>query len=105
VYKFSSFGNGEAIVDNFLGQEYLLVGDKDTVNAFKLSAEYSNLVFEYDFSGQEIFFKDNEGNAWTIFGEAVEGPRTGEVLQSPKKVVSFWFAIAAFYPDPQIFTE
>lgn len=105
VYKFSSFGNGKAIVDNFLGQEYLLVGDKDTVNAFKLSAEYSNLVFEYDFSGQEVFFKDNEGNAWTIFGEAVEGPRTGEVLQSPKKVVSFWFAIAAFYPNPQIFTE
>ena len=74
----------------------------------------SHLDFEYDFkennpdSGTDntnVFFKDNEGNKWTIFGEAIDGPRTGEKLMATKSVVSYWFAIAAFYPNPKIYSE
>ncbi|WP_303318699.1 DUF3179 domain-containing (seleno)protein [Flavivirga abyssicola] len=52
----------------------------------------------------KAFFKDNEGNKWSIFGKTIEGPREGETLLSVKSVVSYWFAIAAFYPYPEIYT-
>ncbi len=104
VYQFSDFGNGSVIRDSFNGSNYLIVGNEDLIYGFELNGDHNNLTFEYDFNGSEAFFKDNEGNKWSIFGKAIEGPRTGETLTGAKSVMSYWFAIAAFYPDPEIFT-
>ena len=103
VYQFNKFNNGNVIKDVFGGVNYLVVGNGSIINAFELTLEYRNLNFEYAFNDSEIFFKDNENNKWSIFGEALEGPRKGQQLNKPKYVVSFWFAIAAFYPNPKIF--
>ncbi len=105
VYQFSDFNNGGIIKDTFKATNYLIVGNEDLIYGFKLSGEHENLTFEYDFSGSESFFKDNEGNKWSIFGKAIEGPRAGETLIAAKSVVSYWFAIAAFYPNPEIFSK
>ncbi len=104
VYQFSDFTNGKTIRDTFNNKDYLIVGNEDIIYGFKLSSEYANLTFEYDFTGTEAFFKDNEGNKWSIFGKAIEGQRTGESLLGAKSVMSYWFAIAVFYPDPQIYS-
>lgn len=104
VYQFSNFNNGNIIRDSFNGTNYLIVGNRDIIYGFKLSSEHANLTFEYDFSGSEAFFKDNEGNKWNIFGKAIEGQRTGETLLGAKSVMSYWFAIAAFYPNPEIYS-
>ena len=93
------------IRDSFQGKDYLIVGNENIINAFELSGDYANLIFEYDFIDTERFFKDNEGNGWSVFGKAISGPRIGQTLTPTKSVVSFWFAIAAFYPDPVIYTE
>ena len=61
--------------------------------------------FEYDFNNSESFFSDDEGSKWSIFGKAIEGSRKGELLNASNSVVSFWFAIAAFYPYPIICSE
>jgi len=103
VYRFSKFGNGSAIKDIFMDDDYLVVGNSDVINSFKLSSDYKDLDFEYDFNNTEVFFKDNEGNKWSIFGEAIEGPRKGQILDKSKSVVSYWFAIGAFYPNPEIY--
>ncbi|WP_303318697.1 DUF3179 domain-containing protein [Flavivirga abyssicola] len=105
VYQFSDFNNGNIIRDTFKAEDYLIVGNEDVIYGYKLTDEHKDLVFEYDFNGSEAFFKDNEGNKWSIFGKAIEGPREGETLLSVKSVVSYWFAIAAFYPDPEIYSE
>lgn len=106
VYQFSNFDNdGKAFKDTFNNNEYLIVGDKNIINAFLLSGDYTNLNFEYDFNNTETFFKDDEGNTWSVFGEAISGPRQGEHLTSAKSFVSFWFAVAAFYPDPEIYNN
>lgn len=104
VYQFSNFNNGHIIRDTFNGANYLIVGNEDLIYGFKLSGDHENLTFEYDFSDSEAFFKDNEGNKWSIFGKAIEGPREGETLLGAKSVISYWFAIAAFYPNPEIYT-
>lgn len=105
VYQFSNFTNGKAIRDTFNGNDYLIVGNENLICGFKLEGDFSNLTFEYDFNFSESFFKDNEGNKWSVFGKNIEGPRDGQSLSSIKSVMSYWFAIAVFYPNPEIYAE
>ncbi|MEP1490511.1 MAG: DUF3179 domain-containing protein [Algibacter sp.] len=105
VYQFSDFNNGKAIRDTFNGKDYLIIGNDKLIYGFKLSEDQANLTFEHEFNDSEVFFKDNEGNKWSIFGEAIEGTRIGETLSGAKSVISYWFAIAAFYPNPEIYSE
>ncbi len=103
VYPFSKFENGKAFKDTFEGEDYVIVGNENLITPFKLDDTTSDLDFSYDFSNSEAFFKDNEGNTWNVFGEAIIGPRVGDRLTPAKGVASFWFAIAAFYPNPEIY--
>jgi hypothetical protein len=106
VYEFSSFTGGKIIKDNFNNKNYLVVGNENVINAFELSSEYANVTFEYKINASEgTIFKDDLGNTWSLFGEAVSGPNTGNRLNKTKAVVSYWFAIAAFYPNPEIYSE
>ena len=105
INTFDDFINGKTITDTFNNKTYLVVGNGDIINAFRLTGSYLNLEFEYNYNGNEDFFTDNEGNKWNIFGTAISGPRLGEKLLSTKSVVSYWFAIAAFYPDPEIYID
>lgn len=105
VYKFSAFNGGKVISDIFLGTEYLIVGDENLIVAFEINGTLSTLNFTYDFQSSENFFMDSEGNKWNMFGEAIEGPRTGQKLNKASSVTSMWFAIAAFFPNPSIYTE
>ena len=66
---------------------------------------FSDLIFTYDYSESETFFKDNEGNKWNLFGEVIEGPRLGQKMTPAKGVTSMWFAIATFFPNPSIYVE
>lgn len=50
-----------------------------------------------------IVMKDTEGNKWDVFGEAVSGPRAGTKLRQLKQTMGYWFALAAFYPKPDVF--
>lgn len=106
VYQFKKFGNGNAIKQQFNGKDYLVVGTSEFIVGYELIGSLKDLTFTYDFnSGRDetIVFSDNEGNTWSIYGEAISGPRKGVRLKSPKSVISYWFAIAAFYPNPEIY--
>jgi len=105
VYKFSDFTGGKVVRDTFLGTEYLIVGDGNLIVAFEINGTLSTLTFTYDFQNSENFFMDSEGNTWNMFGEAIEGPSTGQKLNKASSVISMWFAIAAFFPNPSIYVE
>lgn len=105
VYQFRKFTDGKVIKELFNGKEYLVVGNENLINSFELKDSQSGLTFEYDFNNSESFFKDNEGNKYSVFGKVIEGPNLGEELKTVKGVVSYWFAIAAFYPNPERFIE
>ena len=105
TYRFSSFSDGKLVKETFNGNQYLIVGNNNLINSFKLTGDYANLDFEIQVNGLQVLFTDNEGNKWDIFGKAIDGSRTGEKLTSSKSVMSYWFAIAAFYPNPEIYSE
>ncbi|WP_298477994.1 DUF3179 domain-containing protein [uncultured Maribacter sp.] len=97
AYRFSDFSQGAVIKDNFEGETYLIVGNADFMVSFLLDANTTALEFEYVFSGTEVIVKDDEGNEWSIFGEAISGPRAGEFLKPTTAFKGFWFSFPAFY--------
>ncbi|MEX0843964.1 MAG: DUF3179 domain-containing protein [Balneolaceae bacterium] len=50
-----------------------------------------------------VIMRDQEGTEWNIFGEAVNGPRTGQQLQPTKSYNGYWFAISDFFPKACIY--
>lgn len=103
VYQLADFNNGQVITDNFQGRRYVVAGNSTVLNAFLLNGSQSSLEFTFESSNEASFFSDNEGNHWNLFGEAISGPRTGTQLQPANSFMSMWFAVAAFFPDPEIF--
>ena len=103
AYQFSAFTEKNIINDSFEGDEYMVVGNSEFIVSFLLNNETSNLTFEYAFNNSETILKDNEGNSWDIFGNAIDGPRTGQSLASSESFMAFWFSIPAFY-ETEIYT-
>lgn len=63
------------------------------------------LEFEPVLGALPIIMKDQEGNNWDLFGEAVSGPRTGLKLKSPQSYTGYWFSIADFFPLSCIYPD
>lgn len=53
----------------------------------------------------DIIMKDNEGNEWNLFGEAVSGSRMGQKLQPVYATMGYWFSIGAFFKQAEIFGQ
>lgn len=108
AYSFTAVNHAtiELRPDSFAGTDYVIVGSMSMnfLLAFetklldgtelKLSAVQDELP---------IIMKDTEGNKWDVFGEAISGPKKGMKLLRPKQMIGYWFALAAFYPDPDVF--
>ena len=82
-----------------------MVGDEHAINAFRLEGELINREYQYNFNNDNLFFTDDQGNSSSIFGNVISGQDQGTTLSSSVSVVSYWFAIAAFYPDPDIYVN
>ncbi len=97
AYRFESFAADNIIKDSFKGINYVLVGNQNFMVSFELPNNMAELQFQYVYTGSEVILKDNEGTEWNVFGEAVSGPRAGDVLKSAPSFMGFWFSIPAFY--------
>lgn len=102
VFRFSGFTGGKALKQTFEGEDYLIVGNENLINSFELTPNQAALTYTFSFTDSEGFFTDSEGTEWNVFGKAISGPKMGNQLRITKSVVSYWFAIGAFYPNPEI---
>jgi len=104
AYRFTSFpGDVLTIIqENFRGEDIVVVGSKDRnfMLAFKsILEDGTSLTFEpVNNLNSSLILKDNEGNEWDVFGEALSGPRTGERLVPIRSFIGFWFTWESFYP-------
>ena len=110
TYSFDLFrGNSTAIYTDRLGGEDIVIIGNETRNfilAFNRLFEGTLLEFtpvEAE-AGGEAIFKDNLGNLWNVFGEAVSGPNQGAKLDNVISYIGYWFAWATFEPEIEIFT-
>lgn len=103
AYRFESFSGGKVIKDEYLGTSILLVGNKNVIKSFVLPENMKDNTFTYSYNNSQEFFSDNLGNKWSIFGEVIEGPLQSQRMASMKSVTGFWFSLASFYPNPEIY--
>lgn len=107
-YRFQDFSDNDVVVfnDELNGKSIVVVGS----NSRNFLVAYNRTIEDgviLSFSPVEksghIIMKDQMGNKWTIFGEAVEGPYNGKTLSPLNSYLGMWFAWAAFHPDIEIF--
>ncbi len=104
VYRFSSFGNGKIIKDQFEGKDYLLIGNSEFIVSFELDDNTMNYDFTYDFNDGEIIMTDDQDNQWNIFGQAISGPNSTEFLKtSHSGMMAYYFSVESFYENPEFY--
>ncbi len=56
-------------------------------------------------NGDDTFTDEETGSTWNLLGRAVDGPLSGEQLNTVVHRNDFWFAWAAFHPDDPVYTS
>ncbi len=108
AYPITEFNNEVTVVEDLFEETNLVVvGDRggNFVNSFHSEINGDLLSFEPVQDQLPVVMKDDEGNLWNIFGEAISGPRAGQVLPPTSSFIGFWFSWASFYPNPSIFEK
>ena len=109
VFRFDSFKDGPGVYNDKLLNEPIVVAGNKSENymvAYKSTLEDgTSLSFKAVPRNGNIIMEDNAGNQWSIFGEAISGPRSGEKLSPCHAYMSYWFAVGAFFKDAKIFGE
>ena len=106
AFVINSFSSEYSIENvSFGGEEFVVIGSsaKNFAAAYKRKLD-DGTTLEFTFTQGELpmVMMDSEGTKWNIFGEGIDGPRTGESLLQAKAFISYWFAWAAFYPNALI---
>ncbi len=88
------------------GQKVIVVADKqnDFIVSF-VEMEINGTVLEFELvenTESSVILRDQLGNEWNVFGEAIAGPNVGAKLEAPYSYMGFWFAWANFYPNIQL---
>ncbi|MDX1640803.1 MAG: DUF3179 domain-containing protein, partial [Balneolaceae bacterium] len=77
----------QVINESFRGSDIVFAGSSEEqfgVSFLRTTSDGTLLQFESVQGRLPIIMKDNEGNEWNIFGEAVNGPRKGERLTATR---------------------
>ncbi|MFQ5780648.1 MAG: DUF3179 domain-containing protein [Nitrospiria bacterium] len=96
---------GDAIVRDRLGDTKLVVfsrKDGPAGAAYIPKADDRDLSFEFK---KGRFIDKETGSIWNLAGRAVQGPLKGRTLRPVPSRFAFWFAIAATYPDIEVFEK
>ena len=82
----------------------VVFGNKGLNLAFAYERNFNGNVLEFNLTSNPLpaLMRDNFGNIWNAFGEAIEGPDKGAKLKPVISFISYWFAWAAFYPETDI---
>lgn len=110
AYPIQALGNETTIIkDRFMLNDYVIAGNTrlDIINAFKLVTEFEKALelTPADDAFLPVVFSDQHGNFWDIFGYAISGPNAGEQLTEARSYTGYWYALADFYPNIEIYRE
>ncbi|HMQ49278.1 MAG TPA: DUF3179 domain-containing protein [Saprospiraceae bacterium] len=110
-YPIDSFAQGpiEVIQETIQGVELVIIGSQtqNFIVAFERRLPDGTLLNleGLDNAASDAVVKDQEGNEWNLFGEAVQGPRIGAKLFAPTSFIGYWFAWGTFYRQSDIYGQ
>ncbi|MBX2845364.1 MAG: DUF3179 domain-containing protein [Saprospiraceae bacterium] len=107
VYEFDTFGTD-------LEESIHVVNDEvNNIDVVVVGSNYQDFMvafqrpFSLEFSAvndnETVVMTDNEGNTWSIWGEALSGPRQGENLPLVNGYMGYWLAFPPFHSQVNIF--
>ncbi len=104
VYSNKLFSNGKLIQDEINNEPFIVVGSelKNFVVAFK---DPGLIDPQFRFDELPVIVEDASGNRVTLTGEVISGPLAGSQLESPVNYMGYFFALGAFYPNVEIYTN
>ena len=110
VFRFSSFPDILNVYNtNSIGKDIVVAGSQQNnfIVSFYRILEGETKVLEFTPVNNQFpkILKDQEGNIWNVFGEAVDGPRKGSRLTATRSYNAFWFAWGTFWPNAEIFGQ
>ena len=108
IYEISKLSKEiEVIHDEIDGEKYVIIGSSelDFAIAYKsVIHDGTELLFEAVLNELPVVMKDQQSNLWSVFGEAVDGPRRGERLRPAKSYSGFWYAFRDMFTLPEIYS-
>jgi hypothetical protein len=104
VYSFDAFAGDtiKMVQDSHDEKQLIVVGNEQMnfITAFYVEDNSAYSILKGQFPD---VLEDQEGNTVNVFGQVVSGPNKGAFLKQPDCFMSYWFALAAFYPDLEIY--
>ncbi|MDP4680552.1 MAG: DUF3179 domain-containing protein [Cyclobacteriaceae bacterium] len=109
LYLFDSFVTRSIIKDTFMSQDVIVIGSKEknfivSFNQKTINSTVLDFTVINDFNSP-ILLKDQLGNEWDVFGNAVSGPNLGEKLEPTNSFIGMFFSWAPFYGFPEIWGQ
>lgn len=100
LFSYDNFENEMLLESKIINnRNVIIIGDKSKLFVTSYYIPASSNFSLLDASNFPNILEDNHGNIYTIFGYVVEGPNTGEQLESPKAFVAQYWAWKEFYDD------
>lgn len=106
-------GGSRAYSINVFDEFKVLEDQVGTRSLFVAGSKSQNFMVAYDASGLTgftpvvdalpVIAEDNSGNQITLTGDIVSGPRQGQKLEPVEAIIGYYFAMAAFYPEIEIY--
>ncbi len=101
-----SEGNEVVIQDEFENERIVIYNNPKFELMVAYSRELNGEILDIQKSDSfPAIMKDNVGNRWNVFGEAISGPYAGQKLKYMDQVKGYWFSIASFYQEATLYTE
>ncbi|MFN3532563.1 MAG: DUF3179 domain-containing protein [Candidatus Brocadia sp.] len=105
AYPFSIFDNKKIITDDFQGQHLLIYRDKETNSIMVYNRQINGHVIDFEESPTQGVATDNvTKTAWDLEnGIGIEGSMKGKLLQRGNFISVYWFVLADYYPETDIY--
>jgi len=107
AYQFNNFSQSRVINDQ-LGELPLVIAGSEEhqfmVSFVRRDAQNQVLNLSAAECVLPCWMQDEKGNHYDVFGKVIDGPDKGYQLQAVPSFVAFWFALAAFYSDIEIYS-
>ena len=101
VFPISAFSDEGTVINSaYSGEDVVVAGmakDELVVSYSRTLDNGTTLDFSQTDEPLPAIMQDDEGTVWSVFGEALSGPREGEMLKQIPSYNSYWFGWVDFY--------
>jgi hypothetical protein len=106
VYPIQNFAENIEVINDMFGDQKIVVAGSSGYTfstAFRSTLDDgTELTFKAVQDSLPVVMLDQEGNKWTLFGRAVEGPRSGSELPVLRSYTGYWFSFADMFSNVEI---